>query len=78
MHAFRQFHRSEFLAHYHQRSNAESTMWMIKSKFGAFVRSKNPTAQVNEVLCKVLCRNIVVLIASMYELGIDPSFGREG
>lgn len=43
----------EFLAHYHRRSNVESTMWMIKSKFGGAVRSKLPTAQVNEVLCEV-------------------------
>ena len=42
---------------------------MIKAKFGAAVRAKTFTAQVNEVLVKVLCHNIVVLIQSMYELG---------
>jgi hypothetical protein len=47
----------------------------IKSKFGDAVRSKTPTAQVNEVLCKVLCHNVCVLIQSMYELGIQPTFG---
>ena len=35
---------------------------MIKAKFGGYVRSKNPAAQVNEVLVKVLCHNICVLI----------------
>lgn len=56
------FHREEFLEHYHKRSNVESTMQMIKSKFGTKIRSKEKTAQVNEVLAKVLCHNICVLI----------------
>ena len=44
------------------------------AQFGAAVRSKTPVAQVNEVLCKVLAHNIVVLISSIYELGIEPYF----
>jgi len=47
---------------------------MIKSKFGDYVRSKEWTAQVNEVLLKVLCHNICVVIQEMYELGISPQF----
>ena len=47
---------------------------MIKAKFGDFVRAKAPTAQVNEVLCKILCHNICVLIQSIYELGLEPNF----
>jgi hypothetical protein len=38
------------------------------------MRSKTETAQMNELLCKVLCHNICVLIQSMYELGIEPQF----
>ena len=68
------FNRDEFAAHYHKRSNVESTMAMIKMKFGTSVKSKDDTAQVNEVLAKVLCHNIVVLVHSFYELGIDPDF----
>ena len=68
------FKRDEFAAHYHKRSNAETTVFMVKSKFGAAVKSKSPTAQVNEVLCKVLSHNICVLIQSFYELGIESSF----
>ena len=41
------------------------------------VRSKTPVAQVNEVLVKILCHNICVLIQSVYELGIKPIFGSE-
>ncbi len=29
-----------------------------------------------EVLCKVLCHNICVVIQSMYELGVEPMFWR--
>jgi transposase len=74
MWAFYQFNRGEFLAHYHKRSNAETTMSMIKAKFGTRIRSKSPVAQVNEVLCKVLAHNICVLVQSVYELGLEPVF----
>lgn len=71
---FYNFNRPHFLAHYHKRSNVESTMAMIKSKFGGSVKSKSPEGQVNEVLCKVLCHNIAVLVHSFYELGIESHF----
>ncbi|HZT36116.1 MAG TPA: transposase, partial [Nitrososphaera sp.] len=67
-------HKQEFLDHYHQRSNVESTFWMIKSKFGEQIRSKLPVAQINEALCKLLCHNICCLIQSMCELGIEEAF----
>ena len=67
---FYNFNRNDFLAHYHKRSNVETTVVMIKSKFGGAVKSKSPAAQVNEVLCKVLAHNICVLIQSFFELGI--------
>jgi transposase len=68
------FNRAPFLEHYHKRSNAETTFSMIKTKFGTSVRAKTPTAQVNEVLCRVLCHNLCVLIQSTVELGIEPVF----
>lgn len=71
------FRRDEFLAHYHKRSNSETTFSMIKAKFGERLRCKSETAKFNEALCKVLCHNICVVIQSMYELGIDPSFWPE-
>ena len=66
---FYHLHRAEFLEYYHKRSNVETTFSMIKAKFGHQARSKTPAAQVNEVLLKILCHNICVLIQSMYELG---------
>ncbi len=66
--------REEFLSHYHKRSNVESTMSMIKSKFGDAIRSKTDVAMVNEALCKIVCHNICCLIQSIHELGITAAF----
>jgi transposase len=71
---FFMLHRAEFLEHYHRRSLVESTFNMIKAKFGTAIRSKTDVAQVNELLCKVLCHNLCCVIQSMYELGIEPEF----
>lgn len=56
-----QLKQEGFTQHYHKRSNAEST-------------SKNLTAQKNELLCKVIAHNIIVIIHEMHELGIVPEF----
>ena len=55
------------MVRYHDRSNIESGMHMIKSKFGDYTRSKTDTACVNEILLKVLCHNICVLISEMFD-----------
>ncbi len=74
MFGYFQFNRQDFLRHYHQRSNVESTFSMTKAKFGDAVRSKTETAMKNEVLCKFLCHNIVVVHQAVIELGIEPVF----
>jgi transposase len=66
--------RPEFLAHYHKRSNVESTFSAIKRKFGPGVRSKTQAAQFNEVLLKCLCHNLSMLVHAIHELGIEPRF----
>ncbi|MBI1765324.1 MAG: transposase [Acidobacteria bacterium] len=71
---FYSFNRDEFLAHYHKRSNGETVFHMIKAKFSTRLRSKGDTAQINEALCKILCHNICVLIQSMFEFGVVPTF----
>ena len=68
------YNKDEFLEHYHLRSNVESTNNMIKAKFTDIVRSKDKIAQTNEVLLKILCHNICVVIQEMHELGIEPNF----
>jgi transposase len=77
MYHYYNLRRDEFLAHYHQRSNAESTFAMIKAKFRDHVRSTTDTAMKNEVLCKILCHNICCVISSQLELGIEPVFWGE-
>jgi hypothetical protein len=57
-----------------QRPLAKTAFSMMKAKFGDALRSKTDTALTNELLCKVLCHNICVLIQSVYELGIPLEF----
>lgn len=71
------YNNERFMAHYHKRSNVETTSSMIKAKFGDSLRSKTVVTQRNEALLKVLCHNICCLIQSMYELGIKPKFYAE-
>lgn len=74
--AFHHFHgnKEDFLKHYHKRSNVETTFMAIKRKFGETLKSKNKTAQVNELLCKILAYNITVLINCMYTRNVVPEF----
>ena len=43
-------------------------MRTVKAKSGKVLRSNTDVAQINELLCKVLCHSLCVLIWSMYEL----------
>jgi hypothetical protein len=43
----------------------------IKTKFGDYVRSKTDVPMKNEVVAKILCHNLCVLINAMHELGIQ-------
>jgi transposase len=74
MYLYYNFKREEFLKHYHQRSNAESTFAMVKAKFRDHVRSKTDTAMKNEVLAKFLAHNICIAHQSQVELGIEAAF----
>jgi transposase len=74
---FFQFHRADFLARYHARSNVESTFSMVKAKFRDHVRSKTDAAMKNEVLLKLLCHNVVVVHQAIIELGIEGAFWPE-
>ena len=69
-----QANREEFDRNYHKRSNVESVFSALKRKFGENIRSKNPTAQVNEILCKLIAYNLTVIAHEVYENGIAPSF----
>jgi len=69
-----QLNQEEFYQHYHKRSNAETTFYMLKTKFGDKLKSKSFIAQKNELLCKAIAHNIVMLIHETHELGINPNF----
>ena len=62
------YRQDEFLPHYHQRSNSESTFSAIKRLFGEILRSKTLPAQVNELLLKVIAYNITC--HSIFALGV--------
>lgn len=72
-----QFNQEEYMAHYHKRSNVESTFSAVKRKFGDSVMSKTDAAMVNEVLCKLLCHNLTCLIQEQENLGIVPVFWKD-
>jgi len=73
---FFSLHCEDFLKVYHQRSNVESTFSAIKRKFGDYVRSKDKTAQINELLLKFVAHNIVCCVHAMHEIGIEPMFNQ--
>jgi transposase len=68
------YEREDFLRRYHKRSNVESAFSMIKAKFGDSIMSKSRTGQMNEVLCKVLAHNVVVVVGAIHEFGIEPAW----
>ena len=74
MYHYFMLNNEEYLHHYHTRSNAESTVNMLKAKFGDRVRSKLWIAQINEVLCKIIAHNICCVIMEVNELGIEANF----
>jgi transposase len=74
MYYYFMYKHDEFLEHYHKRSNAETVFHAIKTKFKDNLRSKDKTAQVNELLLKVLCYNITVIIQEISTLGIKGEF----
>jgi len=69
--------RPEFMNHYYRRNNVETTFHMVKAKFGERLRSRCFRAQVNEVLCRVICHNVCVVIQTMHRLGVAPTFWAE-
>lgn len=64
----------KFRAHYHRRSNVESTFAMIKRKFGDTLKGKHDSTKYNEIMCKVVCHNLTILAECMIQFGIHPSF----
>lgn len=68
------YNREAFMLRYHQRSKVETAFHMVKSKFSDYVRSKTDTACINEILLKLICHNLCVVIQETFELGIQANF----
>jgi transposase len=77
MYYFYEFNRDDYMAHYHKRSNVESTNSMVKRKFGDHIRRRTDVAMRNEVYAKLLCHNLCCVILSQIELGIEPVFWKD-
>ena len=54
---------------------SEAEVSAVKAKVGHSVRPKCEGGQVDEVLTKVLCHNMCILIRVMRELGVETTFG---
>jgi hypothetical protein len=76
MFLFFQYHREKFDQHYGQRAQVETCFGAIKQKFGETLESRNFTAQVNELVAKLVAYNISVLIRQMFERDLLPDFLR--
>ncbi|MCK4649804.1 transposase [Candidatus Pacearchaeota archaeon] len=74
MYHYFMYKHDDFMEHYHKRSNVETVFHMIKTKFRNNLRSKTQTAQINELLCKILAHNICVVIQEVNELGLSSQF----
>lgn len=67
-------YQDDFYKRYHLRSNSETGFFMIKNKFGGFVRSRNEISMTNEILCKILCHNLTVLTQEIFLSKIQINF----
>jgi len=54
-----------------------ATLKRCNGKFEDTLCSKGDVTQHSEVLCKVPCHNLCVLVVSIYELGIESAFWAE-
>jgi transposase len=74
MYHYFQLNRDELIEHYHKRSNIRETFAAINRRFKETLKSKNSTAQANEILAKIIAHNLTVSIHEMYENGLHPEF----
>jgi len=61
-------HRQDFDKLYHRRVQVESVNSAIKRRFGESLRSRTPVSRKNELLCKLIAYNLVVLIQQIHLL----------
>lgn len=62
---------------FHRRNVIESVNAFIKGKYGGEVLSRSAAGKYNEALCKVICRNLIVLIRYSRMMGFTPIFEKK-
>lgn len=72
--AFFTVHRQEFDALYHRRVQVESVNSAIKRRFGESLRSRTPVSRRNELLCRLIAYNLVVLIQQIHLLHAEDGW----
>jgi transposase len=73
-------HRPEFEREYHPRSLVESFHSAIKRRLGESLLSRNPLAQLNELIARLISYNLGILILAAHKHRIDltePGFHPE-
>lgn len=72
--AFFRMNRPQFDAIYHRRSLVESVNSAIKRRFGETLRSRTETSRRNELLCKLVAYNLVVLVQNLHFLHAEEEW----
>jgi len=72
--AFFTVHRAEFDALYHRRVQVETVNSAIKRRFGESLRSRTSTSRRNELLCRLIAYNLVVMIQQVHLLHAEEEW----
>ena len=60
-----------FKKQYYLRSKVEGVFSMMKTTLLDGISSKTETAQINELLIRIICHNLAVIIEAIFKWGID-------
>lgn len=74
MWAYFQSRPQEFWDRYGSRQMVEATNSSIKRVFGSTLRSRTLHARHSEIMAKVICHNLVVLVHAIYGMDLEPRF----
>jgi transposase len=64
----------DYVHHYHQRSLAETGIYMMKTRFSHRLRSRVPNAQYAEAMLRCIGHNVACLVQAIKELNIEPKY----
>ena len=63
------YNQERFMDSYRKRSNVETTLSMIKARFGEPLEKQNPNGSTQRSSLQVLAHNRCCLVRCIYELG---------